>query len=70
MRLYIPSKYQKGREICLTVLECSNCLLNFAVSRWGKDTPCPLCGDNATRDYMTNKYITKDITEKGRTHGT
>jgi len=70
MIIEIPNRYKKFNPeledtIKLTVIECKNCGMVFAVERWKVDTACPLCGDNAIRDYETLEYLDHDIGGKG-----
>ena len=67
MIIEVPNRYKKTNPdaeniIRLTVIECKNCSLVIAVERWKIDTVCPLCGDNAIRDYETLGFLDYDIT--------
>ena len=70
MKVQIPNRFKKFNPdgpdtLSLHIIECKNCTLILAVDRWEKDTPCPLCGDNAIRDYETLEYLDEDINEEG-----
>lgn len=66
MKVGIPNRFKQFNPegpdtLILHVIWCKNCCGIFAVETWNKDTACPLCNDNAIKDYETGYYMDWDI---------
>lgn len=66
MKVEITNRFKRFNPdgpdmLMLHVIWCKNCCGIFAVKTWDKDTPCPLCNDNAIKDYETGDYVDWNI---------
>jgi predicted Zn-ribbon and HTH transcriptional regulator len=75
MNVQIQNRFKKFNPdapdvLNLRVIWCKNCCAVFAVETWNRDTACPLCSDNAIKEYEMDgneEYLDYDIRKGGRT---